>query len=81
MFVKGKRLVGHTGKAHGLYSCMYFCPDEDWGIVCICSSAKPDKVNGIRKCYYVFSTCSTTHSSGSKMTDFAIDVSLLPNGE
>ena len=54
-FVKGKKLVGHTGSAYGLYSCMYFCPDEDWGIVCICSSAKPDKVNGmhgIRKCLH-----------------------------
>ena len=35
-----------------LYSCMYFCPEEDWGIVCICSSGVPDKVNGIRKCLY-----------------------------
>ena len=54
-FVKDKKLVGHTGSAYGLYSCMYFCPDEDWGIVCICSSAKPDKVNGmhgIRKCLH-----------------------------
>ena len=31
---------------------MYFCPEEDWGIVCICSSGVPDKVNGIRKCLY-----------------------------
>ena len=29
-----------------------FCPEEDWGIVCICSSGVPDKVNGIRKCLY-----------------------------
>ena len=51
-FVEGKKLIGHTGSAHGLYSCMYFCPEEDWGFVCICSSAKPDKIGGIRKCYY-----------------------------
>ena len=54
-FIKGKTLKGHTGSAQGLFSCMYFCPDEDWGIVCICSSAKPDKVNGmhgIRKCLH-----------------------------
>ena len=51
-FIDGKALIGHTGSAHGLFSCMYFCPDEDWGFVCICSSAKPDKVNGMRKCYY-----------------------------
>jgi Beta-lactamase class C and other penicillin binding proteins len=51
-FIEGKTLKGHTGSAHGLFSCMYFCPDEGWGFVCLCSSAKPDKVNGIRKCYY-----------------------------
>ena len=51
-FFEGKRLIGHTGGAHGLYSCMYFCPEEDWGVVCICSSGVPDKVNGIRKCLY-----------------------------
>ena len=31
---------------------MYFCPDEDWGFVCICSSGKRDEINGIRKVYY-----------------------------
>lgn len=53
--VDGKTLVGHTGSAYGLFSCMYFCPDEDWGVVCICSSAKPENVNGmhgVRKCYH-----------------------------
>lgn len=51
-FIKGKTLKGHTGSAHGLFSCMYFCPEEDWGFVCICSSGIRDEINGIRKCYY-----------------------------
>ena len=51
-FIKGKTLKGHTGSAQGLFSCMYFCPDEDWGFVCICSSGKRESVNGIRTIYY-----------------------------
>ena len=51
-FIKGKKLKGHTGSAQGLFSCMYFCPDEDWGFVCICSSGKRESVNGIRTVYY-----------------------------
>ncbi len=31
---------------------MYFCPDEDWGFVCICSSGKRESINGIRAIYY-----------------------------
>ena len=50
--IKGKSLKGHTGSAQGLFSCMYFCPDEDWGFVCICSSGKRESVNGIRTIYY-----------------------------
>ena len=51
-FIKGKALKGHTGSAQGLFSCMYFCPDEDWGFVCICSSGKRESINGIRAIYY-----------------------------
>ena len=51
-FIEGKTLKGHTGSAYGLFSCMYFCPDEDWGFVCICSSGKRESVNGIRTIYY-----------------------------
>ena len=51
-FIEGKKLKGHTGSAQGLFSCMYFCPEEDWGFVCICCSGKREKINGIRKVYY-----------------------------
>lgn len=51
-FIEGKTLKGHTGSAQGLKSCMFFCPDEDWGFVCLCSSTKLDKINGVYKIYY-----------------------------
>ena len=51
-FIEGKTLKGHTGSAYGLKSCMFFCPGEDWGFVCLCSSSKPDKINEICKVYY-----------------------------
>lgn len=51
-FIEGKTLKGHTGSARGLKSCMFFCPDEDWGFVCLCSSTKLDKINGVYKIYY-----------------------------
>lgn len=51
-FIEGKTLKGHTGSAQGLKSCMFFCPDEDWGFVCIASSTKLDKINEVYKIYY-----------------------------
>ena len=42
----------HTGSAQGLKSCMFFCPGEDWGFVCLCSSTKLDKINDVYKIYY-----------------------------
>lgn len=36
--IAGRTLIGHTGSAQGLKSCMFFDKDSDWGIVCICSS-------------------------------------------
>lgn len=33
--IDGKRLIGHTGSAYGLYSMMFFSPDEKFGIVVI----------------------------------------------
>ncbi|MBO4570390.1 MAG: serine hydrolase [Bacteroidales bacterium] len=51
-FIEGKTLRGHTGSLHGLKSCMFFCPGEDWGFVCLCSSTKTDKINQIYKIYY-----------------------------
>lgn len=52
-FIDGKTLKGHTGSAQGLKSCMFFCPEEDWGFVCIASSTDPDmKINEVYKIYY-----------------------------
>lgn len=44
-FIDGRMMIGHTGSAQGLKSCMYFDKDSDWGIVCICSS--DDGRNGV----------------------------------
>lgn len=51
-FIDGKTLKGHTGSAQGLKSCMFFCPGEDWGFVCIASSTKLDQINNVYKIYY-----------------------------
>lgn len=37
--ISNKRLVGHTGSAYGLYSSMFFSPDEKFGIVVITTGA------------------------------------------
>jgi len=36
--IEGRTMIGHTGSAQGLKSCMFFDKDSDWGIICICSS-------------------------------------------
>jgi len=35
IFIPGKTLVGHTGSAYGLYSTMFFSPEEKFGLVLI----------------------------------------------
>lgn len=51
-FMDGVTLKGHTGSAQGLKSCMFFCPDSDWGFVCLCSSTKLTKINEVYEVYY-----------------------------
>lgn len=57
--IEGRTLIGHTGSAQGLKSCMFFDKDSDWGVVCICSSEDgrhginaQGKDTGIVKVYY-----------------------------
>lgn len=57
--VEGRTLIGHTGSAQGLKSCMFFDKDSDWGVVCICSSENGShginangKDTGVVKVYY-----------------------------
>jgi D-alanyl-D-alanine carboxypeptidase len=39
----GKTMMGHTGSAYGLYSTMFFHPQEKFGIVTITNGCKtPD---------------------------------------
>lgn len=45
--IPGKKMVGHTGSAYGLYSAMFFHPKEKFGIVVITNGCNPTYTNGI----------------------------------
>jgi CubicO group peptidase (beta-lactamase class C family) len=45
--IPGKKMVGHTGSAYGLYSAMFFHPKEKFGIVVITNGCNPNYTNGI----------------------------------
>lgn len=32
-FIPGEKVVGHTGSAYGVYTSMFFQPEEKWGVV------------------------------------------------
>jgi CubicO group peptidase (beta-lactamase class C family) len=44
--IDGKVMTGHTGSAYGLYSAMFFNPDEKFGIVVISNGCHPGYSNG-----------------------------------
>ncbi len=44
--IDGKVMVGHTGSAYGLYSAMFFNPQEKFGIVVISNGCHPGETNG-----------------------------------
>lgn len=43
----GKIIKGHTGSAYGLYSAMFFHPEEKWGIVVISNGCLPGYTDGL----------------------------------
>lgn len=45
--IPGKKMVGHTGSAYGLYSAMFFHPKEKFGIVVITNGCNPAYTKGI----------------------------------
>lgn len=45
-FIAGKRMTGHTGSAYGLYSVMFFQPQEKFGLVLITNGCRPEYKNG-----------------------------------
>ncbi|WP_231390119.1 serine hydrolase domain-containing protein [Sphingobacterium pedocola] len=45
-FIRDKKLIGHTGSAYGLYSSMFFSPEEKFGIVVITNGAVLKYDNG-----------------------------------
>jgi CubicO group peptidase (beta-lactamase class C family) len=44
--IPGKTLKGHTGVAYGLFSAMYFHPEEKFGIVVISNGCAPGYAEG-----------------------------------
>jgi len=44
--IPGKTLKGHTGVAYGLFSAMYFHPEEQFGIVVISNGCAPGYSDG-----------------------------------
>ena len=44
--IAGKTLKGHTGSAYGLFSAMFFHPEEKFGIVVITNGCKPGYTDG-----------------------------------
>ena len=53
--IPGKVMKGHTGSAYGLYSMMFFQPEEKFGIVVITNGCIPTYANG----YNEFLTSAT----------------------
>jgi CubicO group peptidase (beta-lactamase class C family) len=47
--IPGKTLHGHTGSAYGLYSFMFFSPDDKFGFVLITNGCKPVYSNGFNE--------------------------------
>jgi len=46
--IPGKVLKGHTGSAYGLYSAMFFDPQDKFGFVVITNGCIPDNQSDIR---------------------------------
>lgn len=44
--IPGKTLKGHTGSAYGLYSMMFFSPEEKFGLVLITNGCDPKRSEG-----------------------------------
>lgn len=44
--IDGKKMIGHTGSAYGLFSAMFFDPQEKYGIVVISNGCHPGETSG-----------------------------------
>jgi CubicO group peptidase (beta-lactamase class C family) len=47
--IPGKTMKGHTGSAYGLYSAMFFNPEEKFGIVVISNGCHPSYADGFNE--------------------------------
>lgn len=50
--IPGKTMVGHTGSAYGLFSTMFFQPDEKFGFVVITNGCREAYKNGYQALLY-----------------------------
>ncbi|SFC10219.1 Acyl-homoserine lactone (AHL) acylase PvdQ [Parapedobacter composti] len=62
--IKGKTLKGHTGSAHGLYSTMFFDPEENFGIVAMTNGCRHETINGFDALLWSTVNCLYTHFIG-----------------
>jgi CubicO group peptidase (beta-lactamase class C family) len=46
VLIPGVELVGHTGSAYGLYSALFFNPEEKFGFVVISNGCDPSEEEG-----------------------------------
>ncbi|MEY3821643.1 MAG: hypothetical protein RL337_1824 [Bacteroidota bacterium] len=44
--IDGKKMIGHTGSAYGLFSAMFFNPQKKYGIVVISNGCHPGETSG-----------------------------------
>jgi len=44
--IDGEKMIGHTGSAYGLFSAMFFNPQEKYGIVVISNGCHPGETKG-----------------------------------
>jgi CubicO group peptidase (beta-lactamase class C family) len=44
--IDGQKMIGHTGSAYGLFSAMFFNPQEKYGIVVISNGCHPGETSG-----------------------------------
>lgn len=69
--IPGKTLTGHTGSAYGLFSAMFFEPNENFGIVVITNGCKSGYTDGFNNMIRKVINALYTHIVSTNPTTFA----------
>jgi hypothetical protein len=64
--IPGKTMKGHTGSAYGLYSAMFFNPEEKFGFVVISNGCDPAYTGGFNAVIKRSVNCLYDHFISSK---------------